>query len=179
MATTTADWIEELKSMRLMPTGTALALNVSPALIVEGRTLKRLLGPIRQAVTLEVTEHRQIVDYEAVRQGLRDLPATVGLAIDDAGAGFASLRHVIELRPDYVKLDRGLVSGVDGDLARRAIVAGMVHFARNAGCALIAEGVETEAEHETLLDLGVENGQGYLYGRPSTFAQRSGPKGRS
>ena len=54
-----------LKSMRLMPTGTALALNVSPALILEGRTLKRLLGPIRQAVTLEVTEHRQIVDYEA------------------------------------------------------------------------------------------------------------------
>ena len=168
-----------LKSVRLMPTGTALALNVSPALILEGRTLKRLLGPIRQAVTLEVTEHRQIVDYEAVREGLRDLPATVGLAIDDAGAGFASLRHVIELRPDYVKLDRGLVSGVDGDLARRAVVAGMVQFARNAGCSLIAEGVETEAEHETLLELGVENGQGYLYGRPSTFAQPSGPKSRS
>ena len=168
-----------LKSVRLMPTGTALALNVSPALILEGRTLKRLLGPIRQAVTLEVTEHRQIVDYEAVRQSLRDLPATVGLAIDDAGAGFASLRHVIELRPDYVKLDRGLVSGLDGDLARRAVVAGMVQFARNAGCTLIAEGVETEAEHETLLELGVENGQGYLYGRPSTFAQPSGPKSRS
>ena len=84
---------------------------------------------------------------------------------------FASLRHVVELRPDYVKLDRGLVAGLDGDPARRGVVAGMVRFARSAGCALIAEGVETEAEHETLLQLGVEYGQGYLYGRPSTFAQ--------
>lgn len=167
-----------VKSLRLLPTGTALALNVSPAMILEGRILKRLLGPIRQPITLEVTEHRQVQDYEGVRQALRDLPATVGLAIDDAGAGFASLRHVIELHPDYVKLDRGLVAGLDGDLARRA-VAGMVQFAQNAGCALIAEGVETEAEHETLLDLGVEYGQGYLYGRPSTFAQPSVAKRRA
>jgi len=174
----TATLTQALKSLRLLPTGTALALNVSPAMILEGRILKRLLGPIRQAITLEVTEHRQVQDYEAVRQALRDLPATVGLAIDDAGAGFASLRRVIELHPDYVKLDRGLVAGLDGDLARRAVVAGMVQFAQNAGCALIAEGVETEAEHETLQQLGVEYGQGYLYGRPSTFAQPSAPKRR-
>jgi PAS domain S-box-containing protein len=155
-----------------MPAGTAMALNVSPTLICEGRLLKRLLDPIRQPITLEITEHEQIDDYEAVRRSLRDLPSTVGLAIDDAGAGFASLRHVIELRPDYVKLDRELVSGLDRDQARRAVVAGMVEFARSAGCELIAEGVETETEHETLLGLGVEYGQGYLYSVPKPFSTR-------
>lgn len=156
-----------LGALPLMPAGAALAINVSPAMILERRVLKRLLDPIREPIILEVTEHRPIQDYEAVRQALWDLPGTVGLAIDDAGAGFASLRHVIELRPEYVKLDRGLIAGLDRDYARRAVVAGMVQFARTAGCALIAEGVETEAEHEALLDLGVEYGQGYLYAWPS------------
>ena len=172
--------VSALKALRVMPSGTAMTLNVSPAMILEGRVLKRLLAPIRQAITLEITEHRQIEDYEAIRQSLLDLPTTVGLAIDDAGAGFASLRHVIELHPDYVKLDRSLVAGLDQDSARRAVVAGMVQFARSAGCALIAEGVETEAEHETLLELGVEYGQGYLYSPPASFAtgeDRTAPRG--
>ena len=164
-----------LKALRLMPAGTAMAVNASPAMILEGRVLKRLLDPIRQPITLEITEHRQIEDYEAVRQALQELPPTVGVAIDDAGAGFASLRHVIELRPDYVKLDHGLVTGLDQDTARRAVVAGMVQFARTSGCALIAEGVETEAEHEALLRLGVEYGQGFLYGRASSLEE---PQGR-
>ena len=158
-----------LKALRVMPAGLAMTLNVSPAMILEGRVLKRLLAPIQRAITLEITEHRQIEDYEAIRQSLLDLPSTVGLAIDDAGAGFASLRHVIELHPDYVKLDRSLVAGLDRDSARRAVVAGMVQFARTAGCALIAEGVETEEEHETLLRLGVEYGQGFLYAAPTPF----------
>ena len=66
-----------------------------------------------------------------------------------------------------MKLDRSLVSGVDRDKGRRAVVAGMVQFARSAGCQLIAEGVETEAEHEALCELGVEYGQGYLYAAPA------------
>lgn len=165
---------EALRALRLMPTGTAMAVNASPAMILEGRVLKRILDPIRQPITLEITEHRQIEDYEAVRQALQELPRTVGVAIDDAGAGFASLRHVIELRPDYVKLDHGLVTGLDQDTARRAVVAGMVQFARTSGCALIAEGVETEAEHEALLGLGVEYGQGFLYGRPSSLEEPHG-----
>jgi PAS domain S-box-containing protein len=163
-----------LKSLRGIPAGTALTLNVSPALLLEGRLLKRLLQPVGRAIILEITEHRQIEDYEGVRRALQDLPATVGLAIDDAGAGFASLRHVIELRPDYVKLDRGLVSGVDRDKGRRAVVAGMVQFARSAGCQLIAEGVETEAEHETLFELGVEFGQGYRYAAPVPIGSLKG-----
>ncbi len=156
-----------LSPLDLIPVGSTVNLNVSPAMILEGKILAGLLEPIRHPIVLEVTEHRQIDDYEAIRQALRELPTLVGLAIDDAGAGFASLRHVIELRPQYVKLDRALISGVDADSARRAVVAGMVQFARTAGCELIAEGVETEGEHDTLFELGVALGQGYLYARPT------------
>jgi EAL domain-containing protein (putative c-di-GMP-specific phosphodiesterase class I) len=167
----TATLEKAVKALHLIPEGSAITLNVSPALILEGAILTRLLEPIRHPIVLEVTEHRQIQDYEAIRQALRDLPTPVGIAIDDAGAGFASLRHVIELRPQYVKLDRALISGVDGDSARRAVVAGMVQFAHSAGCELIAEGVETEAEHAALLALGVGLGQGYLYARPAPLEE--------
>jgi EAL domain-containing protein (putative c-di-GMP-specific phosphodiesterase class I) len=165
-----------LKGLRFLPTGSAMTLNVTPALVLEGRLLKRLLEPVRQGITLEITEHQQVKDYDGLRQALEALPNAVGLAIDDAGAGFASLRHVIELRPNYVKLDRALIAALDQDDARRAVVAGMVHFAQSAGCALIAEGVETEPEHEALLRLGVEFGQGNLYGRPEAFASAGRPK---
>ena len=89
------------------------------------------------------------------------------VAVDDAGAGFASLRHIIELRPRYVKLDLQLVRGIDGDPARQAMIAGMVYFARDTGCLLIAEGVQTAAERDTLLRLGVPFGQGFLFGHPA------------
>ncbi len=91
------------------------------------------------------------------------------LAIDDAGAGFSSLRHILELRPAYVKLDRSLVPDVDRDPARQALVAGMQHFAAATDCRLIAEGIETEAESATLAGLGVTLGQGFHLGRPATI----------
>jgi EAL domain-containing protein (putative c-di-GMP-specific phosphodiesterase class I) len=97
---------------------------------------------------------------------MRSLGPRCSLAVDDAGAGFASLRHILEVRPAYVKLDLALVQGVSEDDARRALVAGMVHFARDAGFILIAEGIETPADLATLRMLGVEMGQGFLLGRP-------------
>jgi len=94
------------------------------------------------------------------------LPRSVCLAVDDAGAGFASFRHILELRPTFVKLDRSLISRIDGDPAKKALVAGMRQFARSTGCRLIAEGVETDAERAALLRLGIRLAQGYLLGRP-------------
>jgi EAL domain-containing protein (putative c-di-GMP-specific phosphodiesterase class I) len=91
------------------------------------------------------------------------------VAVDDAGAGYASMKHVVELQPSLVKLDISLVRGIDQDPARQAMVAGMRFFADRAKCQLIAEGVETEAELSTLATLGVEYAQGYLVGRPSPF----------
>jgi EAL domain-containing protein (putative c-di-GMP-specific phosphodiesterase class I) len=92
------------------------------------------------------------------------------LAVDDAGAGYASLRHIIELRPRFVKLDMGLVRGIEGDPVRRSLVAGLEHCVREMGGTTIAEGVETEAEAEALANLGIDVAQGYLFGRPAPAA---------
>jgi EAL domain-containing protein (putative c-di-GMP-specific phosphodiesterase class I) len=90
--------------------------------------------------------------------------------VDDAGAGYAGLRHILELKPQFVKLDISLVRHVDTDQARQAMVAGMAHFARKANCELIAEGIETEAELNELVRLGVPLGQGYLFGKPAPIS---------
>jgi len=116
---------------------------------------------------LEVTEREPIDDYGAFRKASAALGDRVDWAVDDAGAGYASLRHIIELRPRYVKLDRGLVSGINADPIRQALVAGMLHFSSSMGVELIAEGVETEAERLTLHELGVPLGQGFLFARPA------------
>jgi EAL domain-containing protein (putative c-di-GMP-specific phosphodiesterase class I) len=90
----------------------------------------------------------------------------VRIAVDDAGAGFASLRHIVELAPAMVKLDRSLVARIADDPARRAVVDGMVKFAQTSDLILIAEGIENAAELATLRELGVPLGQGFLLGRP-------------
>ena len=105
-------------------------------------------------------------DYAAFREAVQTLGPKVRLAVDDAGAGFASLRHILELRPAFVKLDRWLVSRIEGDEARQAMIVGLIHFARATGCRLIAEGIETENELAMLRSLGIGLGQGYLLGRP-------------
>jgi hypothetical protein len=88
------------------------------------------------------------------------------LAIDNAGAGYAGLRHVVELSPDYLKLDRELVHGIDQDPNRRALMRAVVAFAREVGTSVIAEGVETRAELEVLREAEVHLVQGYLLARP-------------
>lgn len=142
-----------------------LNINTSPALILAGDRLDGLLQGVQRTVICEITEHVAIEDYAALRSALERLPG-VQLAVDDAGAGFASFRHILELRPKFVKLDRSLVAGIDGDDIRQALIAGMRLFAIAAGCRLVAEGVETDEEVETLARLQVPLGQGYLFGRP-------------
>ena len=86
--------------------------------------------------------------------------------MDDAGAGYASMRHILEIRPAFAKLDISLVRGIDGDELRQAMAAGFQYYALRTGCRLVAEGVETEEEASALRALGVDLGQGYLFGRP-------------
>ena len=88
-------------------------------------------------------------------------------ALGDAGAGFASLAHVLALRASYVKIDRSWVHGIEHDPAKRALVAGIRNFASETGAAVIAEGIETDAELDTVTALGIELGQGFLLGRPA------------
>ena len=150
-----------------LPADAWLNLNVSPDVILAGEPLRSIMLAARRPLVLEVTEHLAIDDYAAFRAALADLGPNVRLAVDDAGAGFASLRHIIELRPAFVKLDRSLVAGVDADEALQAMIAGLRHFARSTGCRLVAEGIETEAERATLRSLNIGLGQGYLLGRPA------------
>lgn len=143
-----------------------LSLNVSPDLVLEIDRLARILRSPSVPIILEITEHAPIEDYAAFRAAITSLGPSVRCAVDDAGAGFASFRHILELRPAFVKLDIALVRAIERDPARQALVAGMVYFAVQTGCQLIAEGIETTAERNTLRSLGVNLGQGYLLGRP-------------
>ena len=143
-----------------------LHLNVSPELVLMETVLAELLRGVHARIVLEVTEHVAVDDYQAFRVALAGLGRPVQLAVDDAGAGFASLRHILELEPVFVKLDLTLIRGIDADPAKQALVAGMHHFARTTRRRLIAEGVETEAEAAALRALDVRLGQGYLFGRP-------------
>jgi EAL domain-containing protein (putative c-di-GMP-specific phosphodiesterase class I) len=95
-------------------------------------------------------------------------------AVDDAGAGYSSLQHIVQIKPDVIKLDIGLIRGVDADPSRRALISALLFFARETGAGIIAEGIETEAEAEHLLALGINKGQGYLLSRPLEVAAAQG-----
>ena len=154
-----------------LPDGNWLSLNVSPSLVLESDRLRDLLAAQSRPIVLEITEHIRIADYEALRSAYLSLGGGIRLAVDDAGAGVANFEHIIELRPDFLKIDIGFIRGVDMDLTRQALIAGLRHFALATNCLLIAEGVETEAERTTLRTLGVHLGQGFLLGRPAEAAQ--------
>lgn len=150
-----------------LPTTAWLSVNASPDLLLSEGRLARALAGLRRIAVVEITEHVAIDDYAALRRALESSGSNVRVAIDDAGAGFASFRHVLELRPDFVKLDAELVRGIDADPSRQALVVGMRYFAQKTGCTLIAEGIETEDEQATLDSLDIRFGQGYLLGRPA------------
>jgi PAS domain S-box-containing protein len=165
-----------LKASEPLPSNSAwLNLNVSAELVLAGEPLASILRHQGWQIVLELTEHIEVTDYAVLRAALERLGPSVRLAVDDAGAGFASLRHILELRPDYVKLDLGIVHGVDRDPARQALIAGMVHFAAKTGAVLVAEGVETEAEARQLRQLGVVLGQGFRLGRPALAGRIAAP----
>jgi EAL domain-containing protein (putative c-di-GMP-specific phosphodiesterase class I) len=116
---------------------------------------------------MELTEHSRVADYPALMRTLQSLRATgARLAIDDTGAGFSSLSHILKLAPDFIKLDRELVAGIDLDPVRRVLASSLVGFAGSTGAVIIAEGVETGDELETLESLGIGLSQGFHFGRP-------------
>jgi PAS domain S-box-containing protein len=156
-----------LRAAQRLPRASWVSVNLSPSRLTEPEILQLLRQRHGRTVVIEVTERMAIDDYGTVRDTLERLAGRIEVAVDDAGAGFASLRHILELRPRYVKLDLQLVRGVDADPARQALIAGMVYFARQSDCLLVAEGIETEAERLTLRLLGVPFGQGFLFGQPA------------
>jgi EAL domain-containing protein (putative c-di-GMP-specific phosphodiesterase class I)/DNA-binding response OmpR family regulator len=154
-----------------LPEGTLLSVNVTPNFVLERHeALCEVVERSSHSIVLELTEHDAVDDYTALRNALSRVEPAVRVSVDDAGAGFASLRHVVMLQPDFVKLDRTWVTGIDADPTRQAMVAGLSYFARTTGCELVAEGIELEAERHALTELEVRFGQGYLLGRPEVVA---------
>jgi EAL domain-containing protein (putative c-di-GMP-specific phosphodiesterase class I) len=159
-----------LACLESLPAGTAMSINLSPATLLSGEMSALVAGVPLDRLIIEVTEHRAIVDYAELaervdplrRRGLR-------LAVDDAGAGYASLKHILSLRPDIIKLDMSLSRGIDGDPVRRALAAALINFAWSIGGDLVAEGVESPAELSTLRDLGIGIVQGHLCARPAAL----------
>ena len=130
-----------------------------------------------ERIVLELTEHTEVTDYANFAQGLESLRSQgVRLAVDDTGAGFSSLQHVLNLRPDIIKLDVGLTRGIDRDPARRALGRALLTFGLDAyDASIVAEGIETEGELEVLRALGCPCGQGFYLGRPGRLTQVQHP----
>ncbi|MBT0772182.1 EAL domain-containing protein [Kineosporia sp. J2-2] len=148
-----------------------LAINVSPRTLVSpafGRLVTSL--PLK-SIVIEVTEHEAVDDYDALNEVLRPWrDRGMRIAVDDAGAGFASMRHVLTLVPDFIKLDISLVRGIDTDPAKRALAGALAAFAQKIGSSVIAEGIETAAELACLRGLRVGYGQGYHLSLPGPLA---------
>jgi EAL domain-containing protein (putative c-di-GMP-specific phosphodiesterase class I) len=149
------------------PDDVALAINVSPATALDPR-FTEMLEDAADRLVIEITEHAQVDDYEALREALAPLrEGGAQLAIDDVGAGFANLRHILRLAPDIVKLDLSLTQEITRDPAREALASSLVGFASGVGAAIAAEGISSDEELHLLRTLGVEYGQGFHLARPS------------
>lgn len=147
-----------------------LAVNCSHRAALSAE-LTALLEPHADRLVVEITEHEAVEDYATLVDSLAPLRARgARVAIDDAGAGFASLRHTLRIAPDIVKLDMSLTRSIDSDRAKRALAAAMVSFAKEMGFSLVAEGIETAEELMTLRELGVGFGQGFFLGEPGPLA---------
>jgi EAL domain-containing protein (putative c-di-GMP-specific phosphodiesterase class I) len=158
---------EAVARIGLLPPGTYLSLNLSPATAQAEQFEAALRGLPGERTVLEITEHARVPDYLALRSALAPFRARgARLAVDDAGAGFASLRHILDLEPDIIKLDISITRDVDTDRSRRALAAALASFGEEMGIELIAEGIETRDELEALRALDVGHGQGYFIGRP-------------
>lgn len=151
-----------------------VAVNVGPGAL-RAEDIPVLLAAVNgHRVVLELTEHVPVDDYRTLQDALSAVRGSgARLAIDDTGAGFASLVHILNLGPDIIKLDRSITRGVDRDPVRSALASALVSFAAEIGAEVTAEGIETQAELDTVRALGIRHGQGYLLGMPTPIAAQA------
>lgn len=159
-----------------LPPDARLCINAGPDAILAPELPAILAQAGADRIVLELTEHLEIDSYEQLRQTLavlRDQGST--LAVDDTGAGVASMAHIVKLAPDLIKLDRELTTGIDIDPVRRSVAGAFITLANETGAKIVAEGIETAAELDTVRQLGIEYGQGYFIAPPapaSSLSQR-------
>ena len=155
-----------------------LSVNVSPVVVASpGIHLCLAARPRGCRLTVELTEHDNIEDYKAVRAGMSQLRETgIAMAVDDVGSGYASLRHVVDLQPDVIKIDRSLVSFIDKDPARHGLAVAFNQLAVSMGWTVVAEGIERPEELAVCREIGITYGQGYLLARPARLPDQPGPQ---
>lgn len=157
-----------LHALPSLPQGIAVAINASPQTVLTEAFRSVITQVPLDRIILEITEHAIVDDYGRLVEAIRELRAAgLRLSIDDAGAGYASLRHILRLEPAFIKADIDLIRDIDTDRAKRALVAALVAFGSDVDASIIAEGIETPAEEVVLQALGVTYGQGYHLGRPT------------
>jgi EAL domain-containing protein (putative c-di-GMP-specific phosphodiesterase class I) len=145
----------------------ALTINISPETVLSGRLTEILTGAPLERVIVELTEHAPVKDYDALNAALA--PWRLGglrIAVDDAGGGYASFAHILNLSPELIKLDTSLTHDIHLDRQRQALARALIAFADEMGVAVVAEGIETSAELDELRRLGAHLGQGFHLGRP-------------
>lgn len=161
--------VSAMAALPKLPPNTFLTVNVSPELLGSSEWHVIIgLYPRLERLVVEVTEHAAIADYAAARRALQQARSRGALiAVDDAGSGYASMQHVVTLRPDFVKIDRLFVGNCGHDPAKAAVLEALGRLAATLDAWIVAEGVEREDELECLLRLGVPLAQGYLLARPA------------
>lgn len=153
--------------LELVPEPVYITCNLSAEAFLDPYIQDMMASLPLHRIVLEITEHDVIEDYDTLSASLEPLRRKgLRIAIDDAGAGYASFRHILSLRPDMIKLDISLTRNIDTDIGRRSLAASLVQFSKEIGCQLIAEGVETRAELDVLTGLGVHKVQGFYLHRP-------------
>ena len=158
---------QAIEALPKIPDGAFLAINCSHHAAASPELAERLDG-VEGHVVLEITEHEAIEDYGALAEALAPLRERgLRVAVDDVGAGYASLRHALQLAPDMVKMDISLTRGIDRDAGRRALAAALISFAGETNMTIVAEGIETAGELQALRSLGVRYGQGFYLSRPT------------
>uniref|UniRef100_UPI00097C9EB9 EAL domain-containing protein n=1 Tax=Pelomonas sp. KK5 TaxID=1855730 RepID=UPI00097C9EB9 len=156
-----------LAGIATVPAGLYLTLNASPGTILDGRLARMLCGYPLDRIVLEVTEHDEVQHYAEIARAVDPLrDAGLRVAVDDAGAGFACFRHILNLAPDIIKLDNSITRHIDTDTSRQALAAALARFAETTRGKLVAEGVETNGELAMLQHIGIEFAQGYSLCRP-------------
>jgi len=148
----------------LLPDTLLLALNVSPTTIGWPPFERFLAEAPGERIVLELTEHMPTEDYDGLNRRLAPSRTRgVRVAVDDAGAGYSTFRHILQLRPDIIKMDQSITRDIDTDPARRALATSLVIFAGEIGATVVAEGVETESELQAVAAAGILRGQGFAF----------------
>lgn len=161
-----------LPALNQLDVGVNLTVNLSPAHVTSPGFAAAIAKQPLNRLVLELTENAVIADYAAIKSKLDPYRAAgMRLAIDDVGAGHSSFRHVLDLAPELIKLDKSLIRRIDTDNSRRALATAISAYSRDIGCEVVAEGVETRSEYAVLRDLGITRVQGYLTGRPMLLAE--------